>query len=195
MIPAVAITIGFLLGSIPFGVVVARLRGVDLRKVGSGNIGATNAARALGRKLGLLVLLLDTAKAYLPVVAVRHLGVGDARTAWVAAAVGLAAFLGHCFSPWLRLRGGKGVASGLGVFLALAPMSAAIAAAVWVGVYAVTRISSVGSLVGTTVLIPVMALRHEPRAHLALAAALYIVILWKHRDNIRRLLQKKETKV
>jgi glycerol-3-phosphate acyltransferase PlsY len=195
MIPALAIAVSFLLGSIPFGVVVARLRGVDLRQVGSGNIGATNAARALGRKLGVLVLLLDTLKAYLPVVVVRHFTVGDARTGWVAAAAGLAAFVGHCYSPWLRLRGGKGVASGFGAFLALAPMSAAIAAAVWVGVYAATRISSVGSLAAATLLVPLMVLRHEPRPQLALAAVLYVVILWKHRENIRRLLQKKETKI
>jgi glycerol-3-phosphate acyltransferase PlsY len=195
MIPVAAIALAFLLGSIPFGLIVGRLRGVDVRQVGSGNIGATNTARAVGRKLGALVLLLDAAKAYLPMIAAKQLFAGDARAGWLVSAVGLAAFLGHLYSPWLRFRGGKGVATGLGVFLALAPFSAALAAAVWIGVYVATRISSVGSLAATTAIVPIMVLRHEPPYNVALAAVLFVLIVWKHRDNIRRLWHHQESKV
>ena len=115
----------FLLGSIPFGVLLARRRGVDLKKVGSGNIGATNAARALGKKAGGVVLLLDTLKAFVPtLLAARWLAPGRPE---LAAATGFAAFVGHIYSPWLRFRGGKGVACALGAFLALAPLATAVA--------------------------------------------------------------------
>jgi glycerol-3-phosphate acyltransferase PlsY len=192
---ALALAVAFLCGSVPFGVVFARLRGVDLRSVGSGNIGATNAARALGRRIGVVVLVCDAAKGYAPVVAARVLFAGDARAAWLVAAVGLAAFLGHLYSPWLKLRGGKGVATGLGVFLALAPASAAVAAVVWILVYALTRVSSLGSLAGTTALLPTLLLRGEPRPTLVLGGVLYVLIVWKHRENLRRLLRREETRV
>jgi glycerol-3-phosphate acyltransferase PlsY len=194
-LPPAVVLAAYLLGSIPFGVVVAHFRHVDLRQVGSGNIGATNAARALGRKLGVLVLVLDAAKAYVPLQLCRLLFHGDARADWILAAIAFAAFIGHLFPVYLRGKGGKGVATGLGVFLALAPLCAGIAAAVWVGLYAVTRISSIGSLVATFMIIPALFLRHEPTAYVALAGAMYVFILWKHRDNIRRLLRRQEGKV
>ncbi|HZS42471.1 MAG TPA: glycerol-3-phosphate 1-O-acyltransferase PlsY [Polyangia bacterium] len=192
---AAALAGGFLLGSIPFGVVFAKLRGVDLQKVGSGNIGATNAARALGRGIGVLVLLCDAGKAALPIVLARRLLAGEPRLDWILAAIGGGAVLGHMFSPWLRGRGGKGVATGFGTFLVLAPFPAAIAAGAWVLLYALSRISSVGSLTALAVLPAALALHHEPRAYLALVLALDPVILWKHRDNIRRLVRREETKV
>ncbi len=190
-----ALAIGFLLGSIPFGVLFARLRGVDLRAVGSGNIGATNAARALGKPIGVLVLLCDAAKAALPLLAARHWLAADPRCDWLLAAGGFGAVLGHMFSPWLRFRGGKGVATGLGVFLVLSPICALIAAIVWLALYALTRTSSLGSLLAVTSLPVAIALRHESQAFLALALALFPIIVWKHRDNIRRLLKRQETKV
>src|SRR5262249_10903495 len=156
---AAAIAAAYLLGSIPFGVVVAKFRNVDLRKVGSGNIGATNAARALGKTLGILVLLLDAAKAYLPLLACRRLFRDDPNVDWVLAGVGFAAFLGHLFPVWLKGKGGKGVATGLGIYLALAPFCAGIAGAVWVGLYVATRISSIGSLAATLLMIPALYLR------------------------------------
>jgi glycerol-3-phosphate acyltransferase PlsY len=194
-LPILAVVVAYLLGSIPFGVVVAHFRHVDLRQVGSGNIGATNAARALGRKLGALVLLLDAAKAYLPIQLCRMLFHGDARQYWILAGVAFAAFLGHLFPIFLRGKGGKGVATGLGIFLALAPLVAGIAAAVWAGLYVVLRISSVGSLIATSLIVPALVLRHEPTAYVALAGAMAVLIFWKHRDNIRRLLRKQEGKV
>ncbi len=195
LIPFTAVVLAYVLGSIPFGLVVAHFRHVDLRQVGSGNIGATNAARALGRKLGALVLLLDAAKAYIPLEICRALFAGDAREPWILAAVGFTAFLGHLFPIFLRGRGGKGVATGFGIFLALSPMCAGIAAAVWVGIYLVTRISSIGSLAATAVIIPTLALRHDPPAFIVLAVAMSAFIVAKHRGNIRRLLHKEETKI
>jgi glycerol-3-phosphate acyltransferase PlsY len=187
---AVAVATGFLLGSIPFGVVLARARGVDLTKVGSGNIGATNAARALGKKSGVIVLLLDTLKAYLPTLTVLLLGAGPD----IAAATAFSAFAGHIFSPWLRFRGGKGVACGLGAFLALSPAAAGIAAAACALVVLVTRTGSLGSLLGALALIPALLLLHAPRAYLLLAVVMLVLIVWRHRENISRIRAGKENK-
>jgi glycerol-3-phosphate acyltransferase PlsY len=187
---AIAVAAGFLLGSIPFGVLLARARGVDLTKVGSGNIGATNAARALGKKSGVIVLILDTLKAYLPTLAVLLLGAGPE----IAAATGLAAFTGHIFSPWLRFRGGKGVACGLGCFLALSPAAAGIAAAVCLVAVVLTRLGSLGSLLGALALAPALFFLHAPRAYLVLAVVMLILIVWRHRENIGRMRAGKENK-
>jgi glycerol-3-phosphate acyltransferase PlsY len=189
---AAAFAIGFLCGSIPFGVVFARLRGVDLRTVGSGNIGATNAARALGRRIGILVLLCDAAKATVPMLLARRWLPVDG---WLVAAIGLGAFLGHLYPPWLKFKGGKGVATGLGVFLALAPASAALAGAVWLLVYAITRTSSLGSLASTIALLAILYVRSEPLPTLVLAAFISVLIFWRHRGNLRRLVRREENKI
>jgi glycerol-3-phosphate acyltransferase PlsY len=182
----------FLLGSIPFGVLFARRRGVDLKKVGSGNIGATNVSRALGKKVGILVLLLDAAKAFAPTAAALWLfGLGPT----AAAAAGFAAFAGHIYSPWLKLKGGKGVASGLGAFLAMSPAAAGISAVVCVAVVAVTRLGSLGSLVGSAALLPALYALHQPRPYLIAAAVMFVLIVWRHRDNIRRMVQRRENRV
>jgi acyl phosphate:glycerol-3-phosphate acyltransferase len=180
----------FLLGSIPFGVLLARARGIDLKKVGSGNIGATNAARALGKKSGVVVLLLDTAKAWLPTAAALYLGLGPE----VAAAVAFAAFTGHIYSPWLKFKGGNGVVCGLGAFLALSPAAAGIAAVVCLLVVAVTRLGSLGSLLGAAALLPALLVLHAPGAYVILAGVMFVLILWRHRENIQRLVQRRENK-
>jgi glycerol-3-phosphate acyltransferase PlsY len=186
--------IGFLFGSIPFGVVFARARGVNLQAVGSGNIGATNAARALGKGVGVLVLLCDAAKGAVPIVIARTLLRYNPELDLLLACLGLGAVLGHMFCPWLRFRGGKGVATGLGVFLALAWVPALIAAGVWIGVYAVTRVSSLGSLSATFVLPVAIWLHGEPRPTFWLSLAVWPLIVWKHRGNIGRLLRREESK-
>lgn len=185
------VVVAFVLGSIPFGVLLARARGVDLKKVGSGNIGATNAARALGKKAGIVVLLLDTAKAYLPTAAALWLRLGPD----VAAVTGFAAFAGHIYSPFLKGRGGKGVACGLGAFLALAPASAGIAAGVCLLVVLLTRLGSLGSLLGAASLMPSLWLLHEPRAYVVLGGVMLALILWRHRENIDRMLHHRENKL
>jgi glycerol-3-phosphate acyltransferase PlsY len=196
---AAALLVAYLVGSIPFGVLVARARGMDLQQHGSGNIGATNAARVLGKRFGLLVLVCDAAKGYLPVLGARlwlEPRIGDgAFSAWAVAAVGAAAFLGHLASPWLRFRGGKGVATALGVFLALAPWPTLIVLAVFGAVYAIWRLVSLGSLAAATVFPPAVWLFKESQAVLALAIALWLLIVFKHRGNIQRLLRRTEHKV
>jgi glycerol-3-phosphate acyltransferase PlsY len=199
MPPSVAIAlawvIGFLLGSIPFGQVFARLRGIDLHKVGSGNIGATNAARALGKGIGVLVLLLDAGKAAGPLLLARWWLRDHPQLGWIELALALGAVMGHMWTPWLKLKGGKGVATGFGAFLVLSPLAAACAAAAWVLLYVLTRTSSIGSLVAVTALPVVLYLRGAPDSTLALSLAMAPLIIWKHRDNIRRLLRREESKV
>lgn len=185
---------GYLAGSIPFGYLAGRLLlDVDVRRVGSGNIGATNVARAGGRKLGVAVLLLDAAKAIVPIlVARRILGQGREGELGVVA-VAVAAFVGHLFPVWLGFRGGKGVATGFGIFAVLAPWAAVAGLAAYVVAYAVARISSVGSLAGTAVAVLAAFFTQgvgRPTPWAGLAIGLLIVI--RHRDNIRRLLSGEE---
>jgi glycerol-3-phosphate acyltransferase PlsY len=191
----VMVLLGYLLGSIPTGVLFARAKGIDLTQTGSGNIGATNAARALGKKIGALVLLGDALKGLLPVLLARHLFGGHHWGHWIAAATALAAFLGHLFPIWLGFRGGKGVATGLGVFLALAPIPTLICGGVFIAVYAAFRIASLGSLLATTAFVPVALLFHAPRATVTLGVLLWALIVYKHRGNISRLLKRAEAKV
>ncbi len=194
---AATIVAGFLSGSIPFGFLLARaFLGVDVRRVGSGNIGATNVARAGGRKMGVAVLVLDAAKAVAPMLVARALLGGSPRDeAWVAAA-GLAAFLGHVFTPWLRFRGGKGVATGLGVFVVLSPWAALAGLAGFAAAYGATRMSSLGSLVGTLACVVVTFAGYGARSPVSwIAVAIAAVIFVRHRDNIRRLVTGEERKM
>ncbi len=191
---AVLVSVGYLSGSIPFGLVLGRLvLGVDVRTIGSGNIGATNVARAGGRKLGAAVIVLDAAKAIVPILVARAI-LGDAAGAerWVVS-VALAAFLGHLFPVWLGFKGGKGVATALGIFVVLAPWAALAAVAAYAVAYGATHISSVGSLSGTTVAaIAALVLYgwRSPVAWTGIAIALLIVL--RHKENIRRLLSGEE---
>ncbi|MBA2538503.1 MAG: glycerol-3-phosphate acyltransferase [Deltaproteobacteria bacterium] len=172
--------LGFALGSIPFGVVVAKRLGVDIKQHGSGNIGATNVTRVLGLIPGAIVLALDVAKGALAVWLARGC------TDWVIAAVGFAAILGHCFSPWLGGRGGKGVATALGVFLVISPPLTGIAVLVFGAVLALSKIPALGSLAGVMTIALILVYRTErPFATLALATALLLV--YTHRTNLAKL--------
>jgi glycerol-3-phosphate acyltransferase PlsY len=191
---AAVVLAAYLLGAVPFGILVARAfaRDVDLRKTGSGNIGATNVARTLGKGPGVLTLLLDTGKGALAVgIACRFLPSSD--LLWPAAAGG-AAFLGHVFPVYLGFRGGKGVATALGVVLALSPAAAGILILVFAAVFAATRYVSLGSLTAAAVLYPAMRLLGAPRPALWLAAGIGALVFWTHRENIRRLLDREERK-
>jgi glycerol-3-phosphate acyltransferase PlsY len=177
-------------GSIPFGLIIVRASsGKDVRSVGSGNIGATNVARAAGRKAAVATLVLDAVKGLVPVLLALRLAHGPA---WLAAGCAVAAVLGHCFPVWLRFRGGKGVATGLGVSLALAPWAALAGGAAWLLFYKVLRISSVGSLAGVATALVVAGLT-APRDSLLGLAIVAGIILLRHTGNIRRLLQQKES--
>jgi glycerol-3-phosphate acyltransferase PlsY len=189
---AATLVVAYLCGSVPFGLLVAKARGVDVRAVGSGNIGATNVARALGRKTGAVVLLLDALKGLAPVLATRLLWPGEPL---LAAGAGLFAILGHVFPVWLKLHGGKGVATALGVFLALTPAATGIAAAFFFAVYATKRIVSIGSLAAATALPLAMLALREPPAFVALGAAVWLLVLVRHRTNIQRLLRREERKL
>jgi glycerol-3-phosphate acyltransferase PlsY len=187
--PIVLCALAYVAGSIPFGLFVARVKGVDLRAVGSGNIGATNVARALGKGWAIFVLLLDAAKGFAPVALGRRLGVPPE----AVALAGLAAIVGHMFTVFLRGRGGKGVATSLGVALALSPLAALCGFGLYVVAYAVTRLSSVGSLLGIWSF-PVFAtlLGGLARPYLVLATVVAILVTLRHRENIRRLIRGEE---
>ncbi|MFV8751154.1 glycerol-3-phosphate 1-O-acyltransferase PlsY [Nannocystaceae bacterium ST9] len=179
----------YLIAATPVGLLIGRLRGVDLREVGSGNIGATNAVRALGRRWGLLVFALDVGKAALPVsLALAHFREHPQGEA-IVAAIALAAILGHVFPVYLNFRGGKGVACAFGVFLLLAPKAAAIALLVYLQTLVLTRVSAIGSLTAATVLLGVAWLDPSvPRIWALLCLGLIALVWWRHRDNLPRLL-------
>ncbi len=191
MLSALLVVGAYLLGSIPFGAVLARVKGVDLRQVGSGNIGATNVARAMGKGWAVLVLLGDAAKGFLPVWLGRCWELPDA----FIAAAGLLAIVGHMFTLFLRGRGGKGVATSLGVSLALSPITALIGFGVYIVVFALTRLSSLGSLLGVwTFSVGYVAFRHPPLPYVVLAFGGAALVTLRHSGNIRRLVKGEEKK-
>jgi glycerol-3-phosphate acyltransferase PlsY len=171
--------------------VLARAKGVDLRSVGSGNIGATNVARAMGKGWAVAVLAADAAKGFVPVWLGRRLE----QPPTVVALAGGAAILGHMFTLFLRGRGGKGVATSLGVALALSPIAALIGFGAYVVIFAVTRLSSVGSLLGVWTFSLLYVLREgPPRPLMALALGGAALVTLRHRENIARLVRGQEKK-
>ena len=189
MAPAGALLLGYLLGSIPFGVILTRVFGAgDLRQIGSGNIGATNVLRTGHKGLAAATLLLDLAKGYVAVMLARYLFFGDELLA--AAAV----FFGHCYPIWLRFRGGKGVATLMGIVLAIHWPCGVIYAIVWLGLLASLRISSVAGM-AAAVSAPVGAALLGQIDAVPVLLALMLIVLWKHRGNIDRLLDGTEPRV
>ena len=187
--PAIALVLGYLLGSIPFGVILTRLGGAgDLRRVGSGNIGATNVLRTGRRGLAAATLLLDLAKGAAAVWIVAFWSPDDA----ALAAAG--ALLGHCYPVWLGFRGGKGVATLMGIVLALYWPLGLIYAALWIGLLAATRISSLAGMVAAAST-PVAAAAFGRFDLVLLLLALALIVLWKHGANIERLLAGIEPRV
>jgi acyl phosphate:glycerol-3-phosphate acyltransferase len=185
------IAASFLLGSFPTGMVFAKARGVDLRKVGSGNIGATNVGRAMGRTWAIVVLLLDAVKGLLPVLAARALGMG----AWTAGLCGFAAIAGHSFSVFLGGKGGKGVATSLGAGLGLAPLATLASFAVYGLLFLIFRISSIGSL-AAVVAFPILIYALGPRdpALISFGVATALLVILRHKDNLGRLFRREELK-
>lgn len=183
---------GYLLGAVPFGLVVGKVAGIDIRTEGSGNIGATNVSRVLGKKLGLITLVCDCLKGLLPmVIAAAILPEGQERELTVAL-TGLCAVVGHMFPVYLKFRGGKGVATSLGVFLFLSPPAIAISLAVFVASVAVSGFVSVGSLL-TSALMPLwLYLLGASTTSIVVAAAVALLIWLKHHENIDRLRHGRE---
>jgi glycerol-3-phosphate acyltransferase PlsY len=190
--------LAYLLGSIPVGFLVARIfYHTDIRQTGSGNIGATNALRQFGTKVGVSVLLLDMLKGILAVVIARNV-FGYAHP--LVSLCGLLAILGHIFSIWLKFRGGKGVATAAGVFVALAPLAVVIALLTFVVVVMRSSYVSLGSIIAASVFGIASYIREFSKpnpdwALLVLVALVVLMIIIKHKDNIHRLLKGEENKI
>ncbi|KSV69463.1 glycerol-3-phosphate acyltransferase [Sinorhizobium sp. GW3] len=184
-----SLAFGYLLGSIPFGLILTRMAGLgDVRKIGSGNIGATNVLRTGNKKLAAATLLLDALKGSAAAFIASYWGV----EAGIAA--GFAAFIGHLYPVWLGFKGGKGVATYIGVLLGLAPLMVLAFAVIWLGMAKISRYSSLSALVATAI-IPVL-LYAAGNEKVALLFTAMTVITWvKHRANIRRLLAGTESKI
>jgi glycerol-3-phosphate acyltransferase PlsY len=190
---ALLVVAGYLLGSVSFALLLVRWRtGRDIRTEGSGNAGATNVLRSHGKALGIAVALLDIAKGAAAVLLVR-LATSDPR---YAAAAGLAAILGHVFPLYSGFRGGKGVATAVGAFLALSPAAALVSAGVFVAVVALTRYVSLASVIAMVLLPPVAGLLfHAPEPVLVAAGATAVLVVFKHLENLKRLARGEERRL
>lgn len=198
MLTILLLLAAYLIGGIPFGYLLVRLKtGRDVRDMGSGNIGATNVARTAGKSLGLLTLLLDALKGALPPLIVRY-GLADALGPAgpdLAVYAGLAAVVGHIFPIYLKLRGGKGVATAAGMFAAIAPLELGVGLVVFGAAYALSKVVSVGSLLGALALL--LALVFGPASFVTAAAGGVVVglIFVRHTGNIQRILAGRENRL
>jgi glycerol-3-phosphate acyltransferase PlsY len=210
LVAVLLMLLSYLCGSIPFGVLIARSRGMDIQRFGSGNIGATNVGRALGRRWGILVFLLDFTKGLVPTLVATALGprIGSDPFMWFDLPVlcAFAAVLGHVFSIWLGFRGGKAGATGLGVGAVICWQAMVVAAIVWLFVVGVSRYVSLGTMlgaaayVGAYLTVSVFLDRASPldRQHVTrtvFCIAVTALVIVRHRENIRRLLSGTESKV
>ena len=187
----------FLSGSVPWSYLIGRARGKDIRKAGSGNTGATNLFRLCGRGWGILGLLLDTAKGALPVAAARYgiEGLFHPAGDWIVAVSAIAAVLGHVFSPWLGFRGGKGVATTLGVLLVLSPMSVLVGLLVFVIVLWIFRFVSLGSILAALAVIPSVIFFEKGSFPIQMIVCLAaVLIVFRHRSNITKILKGRENR-
>lgn len=188
LVPSFAL--GYFLGSIPFGLILSRLAGIrDIRAIGSGNIGATNVLRAAGKSLAAATLLADIFKGTVAALLFLAFGLRE-----LALAAGLGAVIGHMFPVWLAFRGGKGVATYLGVLMALSWPVAAAFGAIWIAVAALTRYSSLAGLIASAAT-PFLLLWRGDRPESMLFAVLTVLLWFRHRDNLRRLAQGTESKI
>lgn len=182
----------YLLGGFPTGVVLSRRKyGIDVREMGSGNIGATNVTRNFGWGAGVLVFLADFLKGFLPLVVVHKYHPDEP---WLLTATGTALVLGHCFSPYLKLRGGKGVATSLGCLMAVAPLAALLAGGFYLACLVATRISAIGSLVGITAALVVTAVQKPAQPVTCMVGAIALIVFVRHRSNMKRLWSDFKTK-
>ena len=198
MIELTAFCLAYLMGSIPSGVVAGRLKGVDIRRHGSGNVGATNVARVAGKLPGALVLLVDVAKGWVPVTLLASKAVGFGAStpeSFLQIELGVAAVAGHIWNPFLQFRGGKGVATALGVLLGLDWRIGAGSLAIWLLVAYVTRYVSVASISAALSAPFLMAFLGKSSLWLFGSMGVSLAILWRHRPNILRLLHREEHRI
>jgi glycerol-3-phosphate acyltransferase PlsY len=186
----VILLLAFLIGSIPFGIIIAKAKGVDLKKVGSGNIGATNVLRSIGKYPALLTLLGDVLKGTAAVALGRYFGSGPI----FEGLVGFCAILGHNFSLFLGFRGGKGVATSFGVLSIYSPQTALFTFIIWLIVIMTTKYSSLGALVSFG-LLPLSLLFFDQNEKIIIAVLITVLIFMRHKDNIKRLLSGTERKM
>lgn len=186
------IIFGYLLGSVPFSYLIPKAKGIDIRKVGSGNVGATNVIRAMGLKFGLLASILDLLKAVIPVYLATRFLFFD----WQIALVAITPILGHILPPWLQFKGGKGVGSTIGVLLVLLGWKHfLILILIWLIVIAIFQIMSVASLLMSSLLPLFMAYFSYPLPYFFLVIALAVLIWWAHRENLQRIKEGIEPKL
>ncbi|MFC1735046.1 glycerol-3-phosphate 1-O-acyltransferase PlsY [Candidatus Hydrogenedentota bacterium] len=194
---ALLILFSYLLGSIPFGFLMGKFaKGVDIREHGSRTIGATNTMRVLGKGFGVTALLLDVMKGVVPVrLFVGLLGTSVVSPEIAAIIAGFSAVVGHNWTVFLRFRGGKGVATSAGVFLGIHPAAVGVTFLVFLVGLAITKMVSVGSMVGGLALPVTLYLFGAPPTYIAFGAVAAVFAIWRHRENIRRILQGKENKI
>lgn len=188
MIEIAVVLCAYLIGSVPAGFILGSRAGLDIRKVGSGNVGATNVARVLGKRQGILTLIADAGKGYIAVFIASHLNLSSTATALA----GVAAFLGHLYPVFLKFRGGKGVATAFGVLLALAPLATLILIAVFAATVSVSRIVSLSAMIAAAVAPLTLWLFSYPLVLVGTSAFFAIMIILRHRANIKRLLDGTE---
>ncbi|MGA9994985.1 MAG: glycerol-3-phosphate 1-O-acyltransferase PlsY [Pyrinomonadaceae bacterium] len=202
LLPILILVLAYLLGSIPFGYLIVRAKeGADVRETGSGGTGATNVTRRAGKFAGIVTLLLDAAKGAAAVVLARWLLTPDFGVNWFVAAAAILALLGHIFPVWLGFRGGKGVATGVGIFLCFAPLALLCAALIFILIVAATRYVSLGSIIATAsfpLFLWLLSSLVKPVANLAPMMATAIIggafIIFMHRANVGRLMRGTESK-
>jgi glycerol-3-phosphate acyltransferase PlsY len=186
------IAVAFVLGSIPFGIITAKAKGIDLKKVGSGNIGATNVLRSLGKWPAILTLLGDILKGTLAVAIGKYAGVEPIFEGFI----GMSAILGHNFSIFLGFRGGKGVATSIGVLLFYVPYGALFTVIIWAVVVLFTKYSSLGAIVSFTLLpLNVLLIHSQDTTKFFVSLLISVFIIIRHQDNIRRLMKGTERKI
>ena len=202
MVTLFAVLIGsYLLGSVPFGYLAGRVAGIDIRKVGSGNVGATNVVRVLGKRYGYPVFALDVSKGFAAVM-VSMLTAPGRPPEWNSPEIfgilaAISSVLGHLYPPWLKFEGGKGVATSAGALLALTPVATLIGVAVWIIVFWLTRYVSLASVIATIIL-PIVILvvgspdRSNAKPLVYSSACVAAVVIWRHRSNLSRLMRGTE---
>lgn len=182
----------YLLGAVPFGLVIGKMAGKDVRQEGSKNIGATNVSRLLGKKLGFVTLVCDCLKGYLPMLLAAWFLKNDPNVEMLVALCGVAAVLGHMFPVYLGFKGGKGVATGLGVFLYLSPLAILISLGVFAASVALSGFVSVGSLLSSALMVVWLWLLGQSKITMMTAAVVAALIWLKHHENIGRLMRGEE---
>jgi len=187
----IAVTLGYFVGSIPFAYLLSRQQGVDLRRAGSGNIGASNVLRTTGVRAAMLAMALDGVKGTIAVLIAQLLAAGPI----TAVAAACASVVGHVYPIWLRFRGGKGVATAAGAFAVLAPEAMGIASCVFLLAVIVTRFISVGSIAGALTLVIVAAISDAPGAVAIGAIVSTLIIIYRHRENLARLVAGTERRI